>query len=124
MKSFPWVVGAGVCLLLVTDSAQAQCAGGAGTQGTTANTVLASGSSSAGFNSFGYNMPGASQLRQQALGQIQAYAQQRAAQLAQRAQRNKERHERQIATHAERRLQEEARRKERRQLLTASLSSQ
>ena len=70
MKSFPWIVGAGVCLLLVTDGAKAQCAGGGGTQGTTANTVLASGSSSAGFNSFGYNTPGASQF----LGQIQAYA--------------------------------------------------
>ena len=124
MKSFLWVVGAGLSLLLITDSAQAQCAAGGGTQETTANTVLASGSSSAGFNSFGYNMPSGSQMQQQALGQIQAYAQQRAMQLAQRAQRNKERHERQLATHAERRLQELARRQERRQFLTASLSNQ
>ena len=124
MKSFLWVVGAGLSLLLFTEGAQAQCVRGGGTQGTTANMVLASGSSTAGFNSFGYNTPSTGQMQQQALGQIQAYAQQRAIQLAQRAQRNKERHERQLATHAERRLQELARREERRQLLTASLSNQ
>jgi ATP-dependent protease ClpP protease subunit len=124
MKSFPSMVAAGLCLLLCAGDVQGQCRGGGGTQGTTASTVSASGSSSAGFNSFGYNAPSANQMQQQALGQIQAYAQQRAAQLAQRAQRNKERHERQLATHAQRRLQELARREERRQYLTASLSSQ
>ena len=124
MRTFLMAACAGMCLLLFTDGAQAQCHGGGGTQGTTANTVLASGSSSAGTGSFGYNMPTASQLQMQAVSQIQAYVQQRAIQLAQRAQRNKERHERQIATHTERRSQELARRQERRQYLTASLSNQ
>ena len=124
MKLIPLLVAAGLCLLLCAGDAQGQCRRGGGTQGTTATTVSASGSSSAGFNSFGYNAPSANQLQHQALSQIQAYAQQRAAQLAQRAQRNKERHERQLATHAQRRLQELARREERRQYLTASLSSQ
>jgi len=124
MKSFPLLVAAGLCLLLFTGDAQGQCRGGGGAQGTATTTALTSGSTSAGVSSFGYNVMSANPMQQQALGQIQAYAQQRAAQLAQRAQRNKERHERQIATHAERRLQEETRRKERRQFLTASLSSQ
>lgn len=123
MKAFLWFAATGLSLLLIADSAQAQCRGGGSTQETTATTALSSnGTTTSGFNSFGYNVPSAGQM--QAVSQIQAYAQQRAMQLTQRAQRNHERHQRQIATHTQRRLEEESRRRERREFLTASLSNQ